>query len=87
MFEQKNILKENHSQNLYQGLYTQPEGNIYTWYISGIYCQLGDYMLPTTFYKNLKKPLNLLYQVSIKEITLPFTFHSCFRIGGFPCTR
>ena len=22
---------------------------VYTWYISGIYCQLGDYMLPTTF--------------------------------------
>ena len=21
---------------------------IYKWYISGIYCQLGDYMIPTT---------------------------------------
>ena len=26
-------------------------------YISGIYCQLGDDMLPTTFYKNLKNRL------------------------------
>ena len=25
---------------------------IYKWYISGIYCQLGDYMPPTTFYGN-----------------------------------
>ena len=32
---------------------------IYTWYISGIYCQLGDYMLPTTIYKNLKHRLIL----------------------------
>ena len=22
---------------------------IYKWYISGIYCQLGDYMVPTTY--------------------------------------
>ena len=27
-----------------------PQKAIYKWYISGIYCQLGDYMLPTTFY-------------------------------------
>ena len=44
------------------------EGNIYiyTWYISGpgIYCQLGDYILPTTRDKNLKNPLNYF--------TLPF---------------
>ena len=26
-------------------------------YISGIYCQLGDYILPTTLYRNLKNPL------------------------------
>ena len=26
--------------------------------ISGIYCQLGDYMPPTTLYKNLKNVLN-----------------------------
>ena len=32
-----------------QGLYNPPEGKDYKWYISGIYCQLGDYMLPTTF--------------------------------------
>ena len=25
------------------------EGKEYTWYISGIYCQLGENMLPTTF--------------------------------------
>ena len=37
--------------------YIIPQKAIYTWYISGIYCQLGDYMIPTTFYKNLKKPL------------------------------
>ena len=35
--------------------YIIPQKAIYSWYISGIYCQLGDYMLPTTFYKNLKK--------------------------------
>ena len=29
------------------------------WYISGIYCQLGDYMPPTTFYGNQKQPLML----------------------------
>ena len=26
-----------------------PEGKEYKWYISGIYCQLGDYMPPTTY--------------------------------------
>ena len=26
-------------------------------YISDIYCQLGDYILPTTLYRNLKNPL------------------------------
>ena len=34
-----------------------PQEAIYTWYISGMYCQLGDYILPTTLYKNLKNPL------------------------------
>ena len=29
--------------------YIIPQKAIYKWYISGIYCQLGDYMLPTTF--------------------------------------
>ena len=28
-------------------------GLFWSWYISGIYCQLGDCILPTTFYKNL----------------------------------
>ena len=28
--------------------YITPQKAIYKWYISGIYCQLGDYMLPTT---------------------------------------
>ena len=32
----------------YDSLPMPPEGNIYKWYISGIYCQLGDYMPPTT---------------------------------------
>ena len=35
-----------------------PRKAIYKWYISGIYCQLGDYMPPTTFYGNQKQPLN-----------------------------
>ena len=30
--------------------YIIPYKAIYTWYISSIYSQLGDYMLPTTFY-------------------------------------
>ena len=29
-------------------IFHPPEGKDYKWYISGIYCQLGDYMLPTT---------------------------------------
>ena len=28
--------------------YNPPEGKEYKWYTSGIYCQLGDYILPTT---------------------------------------
>ena len=30
-------------------MFDPPEGKDYEWYISCIYCQLGDYMLPTTF--------------------------------------
>ena len=37
-------------------IYITPQD--YKWYISGIYCQLGDYILPTTLYKNLKNVLN-----------------------------
>ena len=35
------------------------EGNItiYTSYVSGIFCQLGDYILLTTLYKNQNNPL------------------------------
>ena len=40
--------------------YITPQKAIYTWYISGIHCQLGDYILPTTLHKNLKNPLNLV---------------------------
>ena len=29
--------------------YNHPIGKCYKWYISGIYCQLGDYMVPTTY--------------------------------------
>ena len=29
----------------WEGLYNPPEGNIYKWYISGIYCQLGSQTL------------------------------------------
>ena len=36
------------------GLYTPPEGKDYTWYISGIYCQLGDCILPN--YHLLQEP-------------------------------
>ena len=41
--------------------YIIPQKAIYKWYISGIYCQLGDYMPPTTFYGNQKQPLKSLY--------------------------
>ena len=34
----------------------------YKWYVSGLYCQLGDYILPTTLYRNLKNPLIFLGQ-------------------------
>ena len=30
-------------------IFHPPEGKDYKWYISGIYCQLGGYMPPTTF--------------------------------------
>ena len=35
-------------------------GTMYTWYIRGTYCQLGDYMLPTyhLFRSNLKNLLS-----------------------------
>ena len=29
-------------------IFDPPEGKDYKWYVSGIYCQLGDYMAPTT---------------------------------------
>ena len=29
--------------------YITAQKAIYKWYISGIYCQLGDYIIPTTF--------------------------------------
>ena len=38
-------------------VYITPQEAIYKWYISGIYCQLGDYILPTTLYRNQKIPL------------------------------
>ena len=37
--------------------YITPHKAIYTWYISGIYCQLGVYIPPTTLYRNLNNPL------------------------------
>ena len=37
---------------------------IYKWYISGIYCQLGGYMPPTTFCGNQKQPLILVLKPS-----------------------
>ena len=42
-------------------VYITPQEAIYKWYISGIYCQLGDYILPTTLYRNLKIPLTVCY--------------------------
>ena len=38
-----------------------PQLAVYTTYISLIYCLLGGYMLPTTFYGNQKQPLNTGY--------------------------
>ena len=38
-------------------IYNHPEGNRYKWYISGIYCQLGDYISPTTYQGNQETPL------------------------------
>ena len=53
------LVSENTARALYQWLflvplndgrdYITPQKAIYKWYISGIYCQLGDYMPPTTF--------------------------------------
>ena len=43
-------------------IYPPNEGKDYKWYISGIYCQLGDYILPTTLYRNLKNPLIVLME-------------------------
>ena len=40
------------------GLYNPQTKARYTWYISTIYCQLGDYILPTTLYRNLKKSID-----------------------------
>ena len=37
--------------------HTTSQKAINKWYISCIYCQLGDYMPPTTFYGNQKQPL------------------------------
>ena len=39
---------------------TQTKARTIPGYISGIYCQLSDYIPPTTFYKNLKNLLNIL---------------------------
>ena len=39
------------------GTIKAPQKAIYTLYISGIYCQLGDYILTTTLYKNQNNPL------------------------------
>ena len=47
---------------------------IYKWYISGIYCQLGDYMPPTTFYGNQKQPL--IWQWRNKNNNNIFIFHT-----------
>ena len=41
-------------------------------HIGGIYCQLGDYMLPTTLYKNLKNPMILTMAIN-HLLTLPET--------------
>ena len=40
--------------------YNPPEGKDYKWYISGIYCQLGDYVPPTTLYGNPKKNIDYI---------------------------
>ena len=37
--------------------------DVFALYISGIYCQLGDYMPPTTLYGNQKQPLMYSYRL------------------------
>ena len=59
------------------GSYIPLEGNVYLvykMYISGMYCQLDDYILPSTLYKNLKNPLNLEWdplppKMSLRRVT------------------
>ena len=41
-------------------IFDPPKGKDYKWYTSGIYCQLGDYMPPSTFYRNQKQPLKYI---------------------------
>ena len=43
--------------------YITPEGKDYKWYISGIYCQLGDYMPPTSTYHLLREPKTAIDQI------------------------
>ena len=44
-----------------------PQLAVHTTYIPLIYCLLGGYMLPTTFYGNQKQPLNTLQVQEIKQ--------------------
>ena len=53
-----------------------------TWYMSDIYCQLGDYILPTTFYKNLINPLRLGFKV-IPSPDLKANLGATASAGGF----
>ena len=50
--------------------YIIPQEAIYTGYISGIYCQLGDYMLPTIYYQNHNNPLTGGARQMFQKITL-----------------
>lgn len=53
------------------GFFQNPvEGNIYLWYISSMYCQLGDFILPTTL-KNLQKSI-VIFATFRNHWTSPF---------------
>ena len=46
-------------------IYNHPISKDYKWYISGIYCQLGDYMVPIPPIKGLlREPGNSIDRVS-----------------------
>ena len=53
--------------------YITPQKAIYTSYIPGIYCQLGDYILPTTLYQNQNNPMTFEDVSPIKNGDCPLS--------------